>query len=137
MYVSLSEGLLKNGTLSYPEAPQTASADRTPGYPAFLAAILWAFWGSVLAVVLVQILVDSLSCVLVYKLGEMLGQGNGFLSGILACLNLGMITYSHFVLNDSLFLFFFVLFLVGFVRYLRKPGWEGSVLLGMVLGQRP
>jgi len=134
MYVSLSQGLLEKGTLSYPEAPQTPSPDRTPGYPAFLAAILWTFGGSLLAVVFIQVLVDSLSCVLVYKLGEMLWEGNGFLSGILASLNLGMITYSHFVLNDSLFLFVFLLFLIGLLGYLREPKWKRSALLGLVLG---
>ena len=105
-----------------------------PVYPGFLATVFWTFGGSLLAVVLVQILVDSLSCVLIYRLGEMLWEGNGFLSGILAAFNLGMITYSHFVLNDSLFLFVFLLFLIGLVRYLREPSWQGSVLLGVVLG---
>jgi 4-amino-4-deoxy-L-arabinose transferase-like glycosyltransferase len=134
MYVSLSQGLLTNGTLAYRGTPQIPSADRTPGYPAFVAAVLWAFGGSLFAVVLIQILVDSFSCVLVNKLGEMLWEGNGFLSGLLACFNLGMITYSHFILNDSLFLFVFLVFLIGLVRYLGKPSWILSALLGLALG---
>lgn len=134
MYISLSQGLLKNGTLAYPGTPQVPSADRTPGYPAFLATILWVFGGSLLAVALIQILVDSFSCVLVYKLGEILWEGNGFLSGLLACFNLGMITYSHFILNDSLFLLAFLFFLVGLMKCLREPSWMLSVLLGLALG---
>jgi 4-amino-4-deoxy-L-arabinose transferase-like glycosyltransferase len=134
MYVSLSQGLLENGTLAYPGMPQTPSPDRAPGYPAFLAAILWTFGGSLLMVAFIQVLVDSLSCALVYKLGERLWEGNGFLSGLLACFNLGMITYSHFILNDSLFLFVFLVFLIGLVRYLGEPSWMLSVLLGLALG---
>jgi 4-amino-4-deoxy-L-arabinose transferase-like glycosyltransferase len=134
MYISLSQGLLKNGTLAYPGTPQVPSADRTPGYPAFVAAILWMFGGSLLAVSFIQILVDALTCALVFNLGEQLWPGSGFLSGILASLNLGMITYSHFILNDSLFLFVFLVFLIGLVRYLGEPSWMLSVLLGLALG---
>jgi len=135
--LELAQGLRQHGAFCYPGQVDKPDAERMPVYPGFLATVFWTFGGSLLAVVLVQILVDSLSCVLVCKLGEMLWKGNGFLSGILASLNLGMITYSHFILNDSLFLFVFLFFLIGLVRYLREPGWEGSVLLGMVLGQRP
>jgi hypothetical protein len=134
MYVSLGEGLMGNGTLAYADRPQVFSADRLPGYPAFLAALLWLFGGSLLAVVIIQVLVDSLSCVLIYKLGGMLWEGNGLLSGILASINLGMITYSQFILSDSLFLFVFALFLVGLVRTLREPSWKLSALLGAALG---
>ncbi|MCU0596928.1 MAG: glycosyltransferase family 39 protein [Desulfobacterota bacterium] len=134
MYVSLSQGLLENGTLSYPGALQAPSADRTPGYPAFLAAIFWSAGASLLTVIFIQILIDSVSCGLVFTLGERLWQGSGFLSGILAAVNLGMITYSHFILNDSLFLFFFLLFLLGFLKCIRQPSWTLSALLGVVLG---
>ena len=134
MYVSLAKGLAENGSLSYPERPGRLSADRTPGYPFFLALCLSVAGGSLLAVALTQVFIDSLTCVLIYFFAERLWQGAGFLSGILASLNLGMITYSHFILNDSLFLFVFTLFLVGLVRWLREPSWKGSALLGVVLG---
>jgi len=134
MYISLARGLAENGSLSYPESPSRLSADRTPGYPFFLALCLSLAGGSHLAVSLAQVLLDSLSCVLVFFIAERLWQGSGLLSGILASLNLGMITYSHFILNDSLFLFVFLWFLIGLVTYLREPGWKGSVFLGVVLG---
>lgn len=134
MYVSLAHGLLEHQAFSYPESPDRPDVERMPAYPGFLAAAFWVFGGSLLAVAFVQVLIDSLSCTLVYSLGERLGEGNGLLSGILASFNLGMITYSHFLLNDSLFLFVFLVFLIGLVRFVQKPSWKGSVLLGGGLG---
>ena len=134
IYISLAKGLIENGSFSNQAISDRPSADRTPGYPFFLAAILWAFRESLVAAVAIQILLDSVSCVMVCKLGEELWEGNGYLSGILASINIGMITYANFILTDSLFVFCFLLTLVVFLGFLRQPSWRLSVILGLTLG---
>jgi len=134
MYVSLAQGLRQHGTHCYPDRPEHPDVERMPGYPLFLASVLWLFGGSLLPVVVIQIILDSLSCVLIYRLGETIWKGAGLLSGVLASLNIGMITYSHFILNDSLFLFIFLLFLIMTFKFLGEPEWKYGVVLGACMG---
>ena len=134
MYVSLAQGLLQHGTFCYPDRPGQPDVERMPGYPLFLALVLWLSGESLLAVLVLQIILDSFSCVLIYYLGEMIQEGVGFLSGVLACFNMGMITYSHFILNDNLFLLIFLVLLVGIFRFLREPEWKTGILLGAGIG---
>ncbi|MFC1825313.1 ArnT family glycosyltransferase [Thermodesulfobacteriota bacterium] len=116
------------------ETPTRIDVERMPGYPFFVAVIFWGFGGSIMAVSMVQIVLDSISCVLVYLLAEMVQKGSGILSGILASLNIGMITYSLFILNDSIFLLFFILILIITVQFFRKPQWKNAFLLGAAIG---
>lgn len=131
MYVSLAEGLLTQGTFSYPDKPTVPDAERMPGYPLFISVISRLFGGHFPGLIVVQMVMDALSCVLVYRLGESLWMGAGFASGFLAAVNLGMIAYSHFILNDSFFLFSFLLVFLGLVKFLRGPDWKTSILLGI------
>ena len=134
MYVSLAQGLRQYGTLCYPDRPEQPDVERVPGYPLFLASIFWLFGENFLAVVMIQIILDSLSCVLVYHLGEAVWRGTGLISGILAALNMGMITYSQFILNDSLFLFIFLLLLLIVLKFIREREWKLGAVLGAGMG---
>ena len=134
MYLSLAEGIRNHGTLCYAGEPERPAVYLMPGYPLFLAFVLWLFGGSLFAVVTIQIILDSLSCVLIYYLGESIWKGTGMIGGVLASLNMGMITYSHFILNDSLFVFIFLVLLIVIQRYLNEPTWKIGVFLGVGLG---
>lgn len=134
MYAGLAEGIRQHGILCYPGSPGEPDMERMPGYPAFLAVILFLTGGSFLAVIGVQALLDSLSCVLVGVLGERVWSGAGLLSGILTAVNVNMITYAHFVLNDSVFLFLFLLAVLGVLRFMQEPGWKLGVAAGALLG---
>ena len=133
-YISLANGLLQYGRLCHMDSPGVVHVARMPGYPLFLGAILWFFHGSLLAAVMIQIIIDSLSCLLIYYLGELIREGAGLLSGILACVNIGMITYSQFILTDSLFLFFFIAQLILIFRFMGEPTWKLAVPLGILMG---
>ena len=134
MYVSLAQGLRQYGEFCLVSNPEQAHVDRVPGYPFFVAGLLWLFGGSLIAVVAVQVVLDSLSCVLIYSLAELFWEGMGCVAGVLASLSAGMITYSLFILNDSLFLFLFLLALVVMFRFLKRPHWRLGVVLGGGLG---
>lgn len=134
MYLALSEGLLQYKSLVYPESPNQPDAERMPGYPLFVALIMSLFGGNLLGVVVVQIFLDAINCLLIFYLGETLWRGSGSVSGILASLNIGMITYSHFVLNETLFLSFFLFFLIAALAFLLKPEWKTSCMMGVLTG---
>jgi hypothetical protein len=134
MYVSLAQGLLQHGTFCHSDNPMALNVVRVPGYPFFLASVLWLFQGSLLAIVITQILLDSLSCVLIYYLSDSVLAGTGFISGALAALNMGMITYSHFILTDSLFVFIFIIILLVMFTFMGKPDWKLTIVLGVMTG---
>ncbi|MEW6664784.1 MAG: glycosyltransferase family 39 protein [Thermodesulfobacteriota bacterium] len=134
IYITLAENLLVSGGLYASGKPVPTYLVRTPGYPIFLAAVLWITGGGLMGVVLVQVLLDSASCVLISRLGERVWQGTGLIAGLLAVLNPGMIAYSHFVLSDSLFLLLFLIALIGTIRFLVKPTWGTALGIGVALG---
>jgi 4-amino-4-deoxy-L-arabinose transferase-like glycosyltransferase len=134
MYVSLARGLQQYGEFCFAGKPGQAHVDRVPGYPLFLAGLLWFFGGSLVGVVAVQVVLDAFSCALIYSLAESLWEGIGFIAGILAAFSVGMIAYSLFILNDSLFLFLFLLVLIAMFRFLKGPQWRMGVVLGVGMG---
>jgi 4-amino-4-deoxy-L-arabinose transferase-like glycosyltransferase len=134
MYLSLAQGLVQKGCFCYPERPDFPDAERTPGYPFFLAGFLSFFGESLIPVLLVQILLDSLSCLLLAFFAESLWKGSWWIGGILGALNLGMISYSLFILNDSLFLLVFLFLLFFVFRLLRQPRWSLALAVGGCLG---
>ncbi|MBW2149448.1 MAG: hypothetical protein JRI22_20825, partial [Deltaproteobacteria bacterium] len=108
-----------------------------PAYPLFLAGVLKWGSGGFLPAILIQVLFDCLSCVFIFLLAEKLWKGAGWLAGLLSAANVGMITYAHFILNDSLFLFVFLLVLLVFLlvllalfRWIEKGDWKGCILIG-------
>lgn len=134
MYVELAHGLKQGGAFSYPQTPEKPSVARTPGYPFFLSTVWTIFGGELLPVVITQILLDCLSCLFIYGLSETIWKGSGWLSGLLASVNIGMITYAHFILNDSLFVLLFVLSLLALFRFVRGGEWMWASLLGIAMG---
>lgn len=133
MYIFLAEGLSRNGSFSYPDTPNSPDVERMPGYPAFLTMVNGLF-GNYLSVVLFQVILDCFSCVVVYLLGEKVWKGTGLISTLLAAVNIGLITYAHFILNDSLFLFVFLLSLLAIFRSLNDPSWKWYLLSGFGIG---
>ena len=133
MYISLAEGLCKYGSFVYPETPARPDVERMPGYPLFLAGAMGLF-GGYLPVVLLQIILDAFSCVLIYLLAEKISRGAGLISGLLAAVSVGMITYAHFILNDSLFVFGFLLLLLAVFGFLKRPSWKYCLSIGLGIG---
>jgi len=134
IYTSLSDTLHEHGAF-FPRGEATPSyLVRTPGYPLFLYLTSLIFGDFQLGVIFVQILLDSLTCVIIFYLSEMVRRGTGYISGYLASLNLGMITYSHFILSDTLFLFVFSLASLAFFRVCADPQWKWFWTVGLGLG---
>ncbi|RJR38278.1 MAG: hypothetical protein C4576_22750 [Desulfobacteraceae bacterium] len=134
IYTTLSDTLHEHGTFFLKGEATPTYLVRTPGYPLFLYLASSIFGDFALGVILLQILLDSLTCIFIYRLSEMVRPGTGYISGYLASLNLGMITYSHFILSDTLFLFVFSLTSLACFRLCADPLWKGFWTVGLGLG---
>jgi 4-amino-4-deoxy-L-arabinose transferase-like glycosyltransferase len=94
---------------------------RTPGYPIFLAVVYTLFGESNLTLILVQIIINSLTCVVIGLIAGFIVPRGFLVAGLISSLNLGMVIYSGMILTDILFLFFFSLFILFAFHYLKSP----------------
>ncbi len=97
-----------------------------PGYGVFLAAVFLVVGPSPIMVVLIQILLSSLSCLMIYRLGrELIGsKAVGYIAAMLSALSFTSVSLATILLSDTLFFF---LFLWGNLAF----------ILGSKNGQRP
>jgi len=88
----------------------------------------------VLGYILLQSLIDSLTCVAIACLAGRVLPSWGWLAGVLAAFNPTQIAVSLLYLTDTGFLFFATLLLFAGLRYIRHPGWGLAMVLGVLLG---
>ncbi len=107
-----------------------------PGYPYFVAGIYKMFGSSnYFAVAFIQILLDTLLCLLLFLLGKWLFNARvGLLAAFFAAFYRPFIFYSVPLLSDSLILFLniFTIFIIYWA--LRKKDYKKWILVGLVLG---
>lgn len=84
--------------------------------------------------VLIQGILDSVTCVVTGRLACALDHRLFKPAAVLACLNPTQIVLAGLVYTDTLFLFFTALFLLGAIRWMRAPSWRSSTLTGVALG---
>lgn len=135
-YEMPARGLVDFGIIGAPPddgTPPVPYTERMPVYILFLALIRVLFGGSPLTAMVVQIAVDAVTCMLVARLADRLRPGLGKMAGLVAAFGPNMIISSAMVLNDSLFLLPFVLFLTACVDMTRSPTVRGGVLCGLFL----
>jgi 4-amino-4-deoxy-L-arabinose transferase-like glycosyltransferase len=112
-YIQLAQQFSENGFLE-------TSLVRVSGYPFFISSIYTIFGESLWNVISVQILLDSISCIVIALMAKLI-FGKGFwVAGILSAINLNMIILSSSLLTDSLFLFLFTIFLFSLLKYLNN-----------------
>jgi len=120
MYIQLGKDMIEKGDfLQAISGNYIGFTDRLPGYPALLAAVYALFGESNMAVVVVQIFIDSLTCVIIGLIAESVITRGFIVAGIVSALNLNMIILSGMILTDTLFLFLFSIFILFAFRYLR------------------
>ena len=107
-----------------------------PGYPYFVAGIYKMFGSSnYFAVAFIQILLDTLLCLLLFFLGKWLfNKRVGLLAAFFAAFYRPSIFYSVPLLSDSLILFLniFTIFIIYWA--LREKDYKRWILVGLVLG---
>lgn len=87
------------------------------------------------AVFFLQIILNALTCVLIYKIGEKIFDRRvGFFAAlILTCYPLFIIN-SIRLMPEAVFTFLLSLFLFFFIGFFEKSGWKRVVILGILLG---
>ncbi len=109
-----------------------------PGYYYFLAAIYGLFGHSYLAVRVVQAVLDTLTCLLIYSLAhEVFGATAGLLAGFLAAAYPPLILYTGVLLTESLTTFLLTAaawMLLSSARLKERGRYIAVALAGLLLG---
>jgi 4-amino-4-deoxy-L-arabinose transferase-like glycosyltransferase len=111
-----------------------SQTERMPGYLLFLAAIVSIFGENFLPILVIQSVIDSVTCVLIAALGCYVYPKHYGIFGWLAAVWPNLFIHSGQILGDSLFVFFFVWFLLSFTGLLHKPTILAAVVTGAALG---
>jgi 4-amino-4-deoxy-L-arabinose transferase-like glycosyltransferase len=129
-YAALSDSLLQGGGFTLGAEPEYF---RSPGYPAFLAAIRWMFRGSYLAVTFVQVLLVFASALLVRSIAKRyFGSFVGDAGSMLFLANPYMMALSLTILSDALFLFLFVLGIFISATQLERSPLRAAIAASLV-----
>ncbi len=103
------------------------------GYPAILAVSRILMGQSFLAVIILQILLSSMSSIIVYKIADLL-TGNravAVVSGTLVATSLTSISLANALVTESIYFFLFSLSVYLFFRCLDENNWRNAVLSGV------
>lgn len=111
-----------------------SQTERMPGYFLFLAAISNIFGENFLPVLVIQSVIDSCTCVMIGVLGWHIYSKHWGFFGLLAAIWPNLFIHSGLLLGDTLFVFFFVWFLLSFTTFLHKPTIFAAVATGFALG---
>ena len=94
--------------------------DRMPLYPLLLAAAQTAFGNAPRVVAIAQAVIDAGTCALIGALGSVIAPSVGLLAGVLAAFSMTLIVLSSQILTDTVFVFFFAVWLA-FARRFPAP----------------
>ena len=126
VYANIASTWLQHGVYGQPEGDRIVPTDsRLPGYPAFLAVIFWIFGvGNFRAVLLVQVLLDIVTCFLIADLARrtVSARWAGPVAFALAATCPFLANYAAAVLTESLEIFFTALALDCAVAGLERMG---------------
>lgn len=106
-----------------------------PLYSYFLAAVCFLFRGSLIAISVVQLLMDTAVCFFLYYIAKKIyNEWAGLAAAFLACFYRTSVVYASTVLSDGLIYFLYVLFIALVYFSLQKPNYLRWILSGVVLG---
>jgi len=115
---------------------------RTPVYPLFLAGIYSLFGYKPYIAIIIQLFLSSLTCILVYRIGEVfVNRDIGFIGGVLLALDFPTAVYANLLLTETLFIFLFLSSLYFFLSFFKEKkriflGFS-ALLLGVSTLTRP
>lgn len=107
-----------------------------PLYPYLLGLIYFIFGVSVPAARLIQVLVGTVNCGLIYLLGRrLLGPATGLLAAFLTAVYGWLVVYDSAILSPVAIVFFSALLLLLLLRLReRRAGWPGWLAAGILAG---
>ena len=126
MYIQLAKNFSNSGFLGM-------TTERVPGYPFFVSIIYSLFGESAWNIVFIQLILDSITCIVIALMAKLLFNRGFWIAGALSAINLNMIILSAALLTDTLFLFLFVLFLFSLIKYLQGVHVKWLSLLALFI----
>jgi len=110
-----------------------------PGYPIFIALIT-GIVGSLYLVIFVQVLLASLTAVLIYRLGKKWSHNVGLTAALFFSIDPSGLFYSNVILSETLFLFLVSILLLALTSSkIQTPGkiFFSGLLFGALIMVRP
>lgn len=110
-------------------------AFRPPVYPLFLAGVYSMFGHKPYIAIIIQLLLGSLSCALVYKIGEVfIHRGVGFIAGLLLALDFPTAIYTNLLMAEAVFIFLSLFAIYFILRFFRERKKTYLAYSGVFLG---
>lgn len=95
--------------------------------------LIFGKWAA-LSYVLLQSILDTATCYLVYRITRTIDSGSAIPAAIASAINPTQIVLSGFFYTDTLFVFFVALFLFASVQWLTSATWRAAWLIGIGIG---
>ncbi len=108
--------------------------ERVPIYHMFLVPFRWIFGDVLLPPLLAQAVFDSITCVIIAMLGDMLNKKTGLFAGLFAALSFNLILHSSLIISETIFLFLITSMLFFAARYLNRRRLLDASLAGLFCG---
>lgn len=105
------------------------------GYIFFLAFVYKIFSHSIFAVKIIQAILISSSCIMVYKIGnELFNEHIGYYSALITALHPAFLIISSHILSESLFVFLLTVAILYLVLAMKRRSLKLYLLSGIFLG---
>ncbi len=119
----------------YKKSFEDFDAYRTPGYPVFVALIYSISSGSVWFVIIIQILLNLISVVLVYKIAAAIFPRKiALLSAFLFAIDISQALYTVELMTDSLFVFLFLVSVYYLCKSIKEDNLSSICLSALFFG---
>lgn len=106
-------------------------SERVPFYPLFVASVYRLLGENNWYVVILQLLLDCLTCLVIAKTASLIHKKLYLVAGILAGINLNIIVHGAIIGTDTFFLFPYSLLLLFLTKYLKYGHRTDLALMGL------
>jgi len=133
LYLQLAENISLDRSKGFDFNALFPSTEDMPLYPLFISGIFSLFGKSEIFLVLLQIIIDSITCILIALLAKEVDRRLFFFAGVFAACNPTQIVISSIILTDTIFLFFVTMSFYALVKCTKKISWIYLTLLAVTI----
>jgi 4-amino-4-deoxy-L-arabinose transferase-like glycosyltransferase len=107
----------------------------TPAYPLFLASVYKTSGYQPFLAILVQLVMSSAVCLLIYKIGRtVFNEKTAFLAGLFGAFEYSSIAYSNILFTETLFTLFFIIEIYFLLKFLQVGDLRHLAFAAIFLG---
>jgi len=135
-YNKTAVNLLENNAFSISKSsPYVPDIEITPIYPFFLASLYAIFGYKTYIVILSQLIIGSITCLLIYKIGRTLfNEKIALLASLFLAFEYSSIFFSNMLMTETLFTFLFIVHIYFLVKFLMVDNNRGLIYSAIFLG---